>query len=397
MQYYSKEGRKYRGKSKSHMAEFSPNPDERLKSDISYSAHTRRLKEEASDKMQFRVRVNRKRDEKGLKVFLDQDQKKFDDIIECGKLEGEELWSFLTICDLDARPEDIKENTKPNLSSNEISPIIVHGAPMVKSIDLAHLLNIDHNDLIYQCKQLDILNGHIENFEMILLSTSDEYAYMSYQRILALTLFSDFPPETIRSLDDIGQILDKENAGIPRTELIAKVSLEMDKAITLIDISSDARNIGLNFQDITLHFIQDYVVSYIDAWEIKNTLILKELEKLAGNILGLGRRTGHNEAIADTLYGTYSILARYDDINQDELVRYMKKAFYGNRHMLLKNFRELIDSVKKIRNGYVIKDKFSTIAKIECRPRHQTFIAAEWLFFRVSVPLFPLLDINWFL
>lgn len=92
MQYYSGDW-KLGIKSKSNMAEFSSNPDERLKSEISYAEHQKRQKNENDHRMKNRIEVNKKRYENNLDTFTNQNE--FEELIDSCNLEGHELFEFL--------------------------------------------------------------------------------------------------------------------------------------------------------------------------------------------------------------------------------------------------------------------------------------------------------------
>ncbi len=53
-------------KSKSHMAEFSPNPDGRNKGDTSFMKYDKRLKNIQSDSMSYRIEINQQRNNVSL-------------------------------------------------------------------------------------------------------------------------------------------------------------------------------------------------------------------------------------------------------------------------------------------------------------------------------------------
>lgn len=93
MQYYSGGGKKLAGKSKSYMAEFTSNPDSRLKSETSYADFINRLKSLKNDLNNYRIGINKIRNEYHLKPFLDSDE--FEEIVNDSLLEGEELYKYL--------------------------------------------------------------------------------------------------------------------------------------------------------------------------------------------------------------------------------------------------------------------------------------------------------------
>lgn len=95
MQIYSVSGKRLGERSKSHMAEFSSNPDERLKSEISYLEHKKRKKYNEDKKNEYRIKVNQERDKKNLYTFMDQDE--FEELIDnCDFKDEQKLFEYLT-------------------------------------------------------------------------------------------------------------------------------------------------------------------------------------------------------------------------------------------------------------------------------------------------------------
>lgn len=95
MQYYSPSGTLIGKREKSHMAEFSPNPDSRKKGEVSYATHMKRLKEQKNCSDSYRVAINKMRNLKGLLPFKDIDD--FLQIIDDSGFEigDEELLQYL--------------------------------------------------------------------------------------------------------------------------------------------------------------------------------------------------------------------------------------------------------------------------------------------------------------
>jgi len=93
MQIYAAGGKRLGERSKSYMAEFSTNPDERLKSEVSYSDHQKRLKVEADERAAYRIEVNKLRYKNNLETFKNQD--KFEELIDDCGLQDDELFEFL--------------------------------------------------------------------------------------------------------------------------------------------------------------------------------------------------------------------------------------------------------------------------------------------------------------
>lgn len=138
MQIYSKSGMPLGKKEKSHSAEFSVNPDERLKREISYLEHTQRVKSDLNRQDSLRIQVNKLRHEKGLKLFSDREE--FEDLVdECG-YEDSKLFHYLVVYDSDETfdYEDLAEE----------SIFIYDTVPAVSSNYLAEYLEVEHSEII---------------------------------------------------------------------------------------------------------------------------------------------------------------------------------------------------------------------------------------------------------
>lgn len=95
MQIYSHSGKRLGERSKSYMAEFSSNPDERLKSEVSYSEHKKREKHNDDKRNEYRIKVNQERDKNNLYTFKNQDE--FEELIDnCNIEDDQKLFKYLT-------------------------------------------------------------------------------------------------------------------------------------------------------------------------------------------------------------------------------------------------------------------------------------------------------------
>lgn len=138
MQIYSNSGMPLGKKEKSHMAEFSANPDERLKREVSYSMHKQKIKMEIDKQDALRIRVNKIRNEKGLSVFSDSE--KFDELVdECG-YEDSKLFQYLITF---GSNEEFK-----NEDNFEEKIFIYHSIPSISSNYLAEYLDVDQSEII---------------------------------------------------------------------------------------------------------------------------------------------------------------------------------------------------------------------------------------------------------
>lgn len=95
--------------SKSNMAEFSPNPDDRKKKETSYKKYNQRQQDKQSQEMQFRVSINKKRDKLNYQTLFNK-QEEFDEILEESELENEKLINFLIHYDLNMSIEENKKS-----------------------------------------------------------------------------------------------------------------------------------------------------------------------------------------------------------------------------------------------------------------------------------------------
>lgn len=91
-------------KSKSHMAEFSPNPDGRNKRDTSYKKYKRRINNQENIKMKNRISINKLRNNHKLPPFLEANE--YEEIVEESELSGQDLVDFLIQYDLDLTIDD---------------------------------------------------------------------------------------------------------------------------------------------------------------------------------------------------------------------------------------------------------------------------------------------------
>lgn len=163
MQIYSKSGMSLGKKDKSHMAEFSSNPDERKKHEVSYSKHLQKVKADLDEQDALRIKVNKIRHEKGLELFSDREA--FDEFVEESGLEDGPLFHFLITYGSD---EEIK------YESIATNPIIIHNhIPCISSNFLAEYLGIEDKEIkklsdfidhqflqISHIKTIPMKNGH---------------------------------------------------------------------------------------------------------------------------------------------------------------------------------------------------------------------------------------------
>jgi len=134
-------------KSKSHMAEFSPNPDGRNKRDTSIKEYNKRLMMAENSKMTNRVSVNKLRDEKGLAPFLEQN--KYEEIVEESELEGQNLFNFLIGYKIDISLEENLNLFDEIIEKNDFPEIISRqDMPYVRIEELSRYLNIDMKKLL---------------------------------------------------------------------------------------------------------------------------------------------------------------------------------------------------------------------------------------------------------
>ncbi|WP_345988744.1 hypothetical protein WCX18_00785 [Sulfurimonas sp. HSL1-2] len=163
MQYYSGDW-KLGIKSKSHRAEFSPNPDDRKKSEVKYHEYARRLKEEMNQEMAYRVEINKIRHQYGLEPFLDQET--FNELIDDCDLKGEALWHYL--CEYDGEPP--KNSIEKPRHSLEV--MIAQNLPVVSSEALVEYLDLDHKDFIEAIQLLH--NAEVFYIEYLTIETFHE-------------------------------------------------------------------------------------------------------------------------------------------------------------------------------------------------------------------------------
>ncbi len=124
MQYYSPSGALIGKRDKSHMAEFSANPDSRKKGEVSYSTYLKRLKEQKNSSDSYRVTINKMRHMKGLLPFKDIDE--FLQIVDESTFDigDEELQQYLL--DYEIQEPPINQEIKPlikQIQRNDIKKI----------------------------------------------------------------------------------------------------------------------------------------------------------------------------------------------------------------------------------------------------------------------------------
>ena len=137
-------------KSKSHMAEFSPNPDGRNKRDTSFKEYNKRLMMAENLKMTNRISVNKLRDEKKLPPFLNQNE--YDEIVEESELEGQNLFNLLINYNMkNTLDENIKNSNKYEEKKSILPKIIIKEDRVYVNLDeLSTYLCIDI-DKLFSC------------------------------------------------------------------------------------------------------------------------------------------------------------------------------------------------------------------------------------------------------
>ncbi len=184
MQIYSGSGFKLGGKSKSNMAEFSPNPDGRNKADVSYQEHMNRSKDENNNHMKYRIVINHARYEKELETFLDQDI--FDEAVDECEFEKEQLWNFLITYDLQLSIDENISRYIPIVIENITMSIMdINDFPAFEVKGFIDSLNMENSEFKNVNNAINKIEGINKVYNVELMSVSDT-EYISYQRILIL-------------------------------------------------------------------------------------------------------------------------------------------------------------------------------------------------------------------
>ncbi len=174
-------------KSKSHMAEFSPNPDGRNKRDTSIKEYNKRLMMAENSKMENKVTVNRLRNKKKLAPFLDQ--KEYEEIVEESELEGQNLFDFLITYNKNISVEENLKKFKPS-SKNDIYKILIKNNNLyIKLGILSNILKIDFNRLLKIFEDIDDKNKKYfslsNNIEIEIVGKKKRYL-ISYSLVLLM-------------------------------------------------------------------------------------------------------------------------------------------------------------------------------------------------------------------
>lgn len=184
-------------KSKSHMAEFSSNPDGRNKRDSSFNEYKKRLNIEEDIRMKNRISVNKLRDKQGLDPFLNQNE--YEEIVEESELEGQNLVDFLIQYNLDLELADNLKKFIPSKKTQNIKYKILkkNNILYIKLGALATLLRMDMKKLleVLESSNTEFINNKLVYFYP---STNNIYKeikneksiyFISYSLILALAYY----------------------------------------------------------------------------------------------------------------------------------------------------------------------------------------------------------------
>jgi hypothetical protein len=208
MQIKSINGYSLGQKTKSHMAEFSANPDARNKRDISYQDSKKRKKIEDEENDFYRIQVNKVRNSNNLSLFTDIEE--FEDLIEESNFKGEVLWKYLIT---------YKEGVKNTIdeTKDEDNQIFVHKKfPAISSKYLSYYIQIKHHELVHLNKQIEgefyyILNEEIQyihNLESILMNSQKGYLF-TYQRVFLFSLMFKWPDKQLKLLRSLVEEMDQ--------------------------------------------------------------------------------------------------------------------------------------------------------------------------------------------
>lgn len=178
MQIYSKSGMPLGKKDKSHMAEFSSNPDERKKHEVPYSQHLQKVKVELDQQDALRIKVNKIRYEKGLELFSDREA--FEDFVEESELDDGRLFHFLITYGSDEEVE---------YESIETDPIFFHNhVPCITSNYLSDFLSITHDEIINLSHLIDSQFFKLTHIKTIPMK-NEHGLIITYYRLMLLILF----------------------------------------------------------------------------------------------------------------------------------------------------------------------------------------------------------------
>lgn len=182
MQIYSKSGMSLGKKDKSHMAEFSSNPDERKKREVSYSKHLQKVKAELDEQDALRIKVNKIRHEKGLELFSDREA--FEDFVEESGLEDGPLFHFLIT---------YGSNEEVEYKSVVTEPIFIYNyVPSITSNYLSEYLCIDHEEIIEMSHFIDNKFFKLYHIKTIALKNGHGFI-ITYYRLMLFVLYLENP------------------------------------------------------------------------------------------------------------------------------------------------------------------------------------------------------------
>jgi len=168
-------------KSKSHMAEFSPNPDGRNKRDTSILEYKRRSKIVENTIMQNRISINKIRNKQDLSPFLEQDE--YDLIVEESELEEQNLVDFLISYNLDISLDENLKKFVPLKKEDKYQILVKNNNLYIRLEILSDLLNIKENTLLKKFK------NYMKTFDLlpkdeIIQNKNGKYYLISYVLIL---------------------------------------------------------------------------------------------------------------------------------------------------------------------------------------------------------------------
>ncbi len=149
MQIKSSNGYSLGIRSKSHMAEFSVNPDDRKKSEVSVEKHKKKIHEKEDENRKHIVSINKRRIGNGLEPFSNSE--KFEEIINDSDLEEPDLTNYLIAYDIN----DLS-TTIPGKNKN----IVIPGMTIIKKKKDENEKKILKNN--YSPKQIKALTSQIE-------------------------------------------------------------------------------------------------------------------------------------------------------------------------------------------------------------------------------------------
>lgn len=178
MQMYSNSGMAIGKKDKTHSAEFSTNPDDRCKCEVSYAKHMQKIKHESDYNDSLRIKINKIRNEKGL--FLFSNQNEFEELVEESGFEDSQLEHFLITYGSD-------EIVEFKLVKKE-TIFIFNDIPATTSSYLAEYLSLSNEEIINLSYLIDNKFIKCSHAKAIFLK-NDEGLIITYYRLMLLLLF----------------------------------------------------------------------------------------------------------------------------------------------------------------------------------------------------------------